>query len=115
MISFLKDKLHLSQIEDPVSDELGSLIDEDDLNSGEESDLERSLLIKRQQPRRLFIGRQLSNDDGSDSNEYFSNVDKKNARRHLFLGKRANRYGKRSGIHRAFLGKRGDLKRIFIG
>lgn len=45
------------------------------------------------------------------------NIDKKsNSRRHLFLGKRGLDR-KRNGhhIHRIFIGKRGEIKRIFIG
>ena len=70
-------------------------------------------------PRRIFIGRRAQED--YDSNE-LSAIDKRNVRRHLFLGKRNSNsklsalQAKRNGqIHRIFIGKRGDIKRIFIG
>jgi hypothetical protein len=71
---------------------------------------------KRSAPRRIFIGKRTNSVDDADSfltagsgsgTDRFIDVDKKNSRRHLFLGKRQ--------IHRIFIGKRGDIKRIFIG
>lgn len=55
-------------------------------------------------------------DDENNDVETNFNVDKKNSRRHLFLGKRSRGDNKRSGhIQRIFIGKRGEIKRIFIG
>ena len=56
-------------------------------------------------------------EDNEDADGGFNFVDKKNSRRHLFLGKRTPQQDKkRSGnIHRIFIGKRGEIKRIFIG
>ena len=101
---------------------------EDDEESGDEDEDEQRYLIARSfanaAPRRIFIGRRGAADDFelSPSNEFISSLDKKNVRRHLFLGKRNSMQrgsplqAKRNGqIHRIFIGKRGDIKRIFIG
>jgi hypothetical protein len=64
-------------------------------------------MSKKAAPRRIFIGKRNYN-SLDDLAEY-----QKRESRH-----RQNRYlsGKRNGqIHRIFIGKRGDIKRIFIG
>jgi hypothetical protein len=86
---------------------------------------------KKSAPRRIFIGKRefesseekddknnneefetaATNDDSDDDDEKALSLDKKNPRRHLFLGKRA---GKRQ-IQRIFIGKRAGPNRIFIG
>lgn len=82
----------------------------------DDSDMERRELSV---PRRIFIGRSLSDqyDLPEDLSDYLNSAEKRNTRRHLFLGKRFfGNDGKRNGIHRIFIGKRaGDIKRIFIG
>ena len=95
-----------------------------ELSSNEVDNTESSLisLKKKSAPRRIFIGKRtlsslFSNPEEEESAEYLTsfNHDKKNPRRHLFLGKRSlNANGKRH-IQRIFIGKRGDIKRIFIG
>ncbi len=83
------------------------------------------LIRKKSAPRRIFIGRRSlsSFDSDEESNESsVSSLDKKNPRRHLFLGKRSSHHAKNAAsaaakrhIQRIFIGKRGDIKRIFIG
>lgn len=95
-------------------------------SSNEDDDLLPAFynLDKKSAPRRIFIGKRSmsspygNNLDEEDSNELLESysMDKKNPRRHLFLGKRSFKKanGKRH-IQRIFIGKRGEIKRIFIG
>ena len=83
-------------------------------------DLRLFFIRKKSAPRRIFIGRRSlsSFDSDEDSSENVSGVDKKNPRRHLFLGKRTpspTYSAAKRHIQRIFIGKRGDIKRIFIG
>lgn len=101
--------------------------DNDDLDEDEQQLSRVNYLVKKSSaPRRIFIGKRVffeddndnaDDDDDADSYDESAIVDKKNARRHLYLGKRRLQAGdKRSNqIHRIFIGKRGDIKRIFIG
>lgn len=99
--------------------------DDEEENGGGDEDEERYLMARSfaAAPRRIFIGRRGADDfELAPSNEFISSLDKKNVRRHLFLGKRNSLQrgsplqAKRNGqIHRIFIGKRGDIKRIFIG
>jgi hypothetical protein len=91
--------------------------EEDDNNNDEDSDDESAALVgeyedsdlvhymsKKAAPRRIFIGKRAYN-GLDDLAEY-----QKRSRQNRYLN------GKRNGqIHRIFIGKRGDIKRIFIG
>lgn len=120
-------KLHLNYAN--LGDDLDGSVEEidlpdlaDQLDELNEDDFDKEkYFIRKSAPRRIFIGKRYQDDYDELDRDYF-NLDKKNARRHLFLGKRnqlqnpRGNQGKRNGqIHRIFIGKRGDIKRIFIG
>lgn len=108
---------NLNSIEPIQQDQ--QLIDYSNEQNNNEDDLDPFLTInKKSAPRRIFIGKRAFAslyEPAEESGEYEDMV-KKNPRRHLFLGKRSfkNANGKRH-IQRIFIGKRGDIKRIFIG
>lgn len=77
-------------------------------------DLQDNIDVPSYDEEDMLVG---STSDNENADGGFNFVDKKNSRRHLFLGKRTPQQDKkRSGhIHRIFIGKRGEIKRIFIG
>jgi len=92
----LKRKLSNNDDDDVSSaEELSSLLDDQDLedlaDQLDDNDYDGKIISKKSAPRRIFIGKRLSKTPASNG-------------------------GKRNGqIHRIFIGKRGDIKRIFIG
>jgi hypothetical protein len=93
------------------SEELNNDEDNDDEDDEEyevsDADLGHYISKKATAPRRIFIGKRNYN-----SFDDYVDYQKRDSR------SRQNRYlnGKRNGqIHRIFIGKRGDIKRIFIG
>lgn len=92
------------------------LADENDSESDSESDGGELYMSKKSAPRRIFIGKRHM----PTYDEFLNDYESGDAKRALYLS-RLNKYlnsGKRNGqqqIHRIFIGKRGDIKRIFIG
>lgn len=97
---------------------------DEDLSTPDESselDFERDR-AKKSAPRRIFIGKRLSqtrpySSEYESINELLNSLDKSQYRASKRQSAKVNDlFGKRNGqIHRIFIGKRGDIKRIFIG
>jgi hypothetical protein len=77
------------------SEDASSLIDDEDLDNQEVK-----YIIKKSAPRRIFIGKRYNADELERQVIKYPNY---------FQAKR------NGNIHRIFIGKRGDIKRIFIG
>jgi hypothetical protein len=80
--------------EQDSSEDVSSVVDDEELDNQEVK-----YIIKKSAPRRIFIGKRYNADDLERPVKY----------QNYFQGKR------NGNIHRIFIGKRGDIKRIFIG
>jgi hypothetical protein len=104
-----------ANIESYISD------DDDEVESNEpDNDSAKKYMIKKSAPRRIFIGKRsdffVNPNEFESSAEAEQNIKKRNLLLATRLLNRFNPNDKRNKhINRIFIGKRGDIKRIFIG